>query len=306
MASDPVAALAQRQDGLVLRAQVLGLGMTEGTVRRRIEAGGRWQVVLPGVYATFTGPLAQSQRLRAALLHGGDQAMLCGLTAAELHGLRYLPQNDGSVHVLVPENTKVRSVAFVRVHRTTRHPRAWRRAGFPLTPPAQAAIEVARPLRNLRDVRAVLCETVQRGLATPDELAAELRDGPSAGSALPRRALADIVAGCRSAPECEVRDVVRASAVLPEPRWNQPLPGANDRWLTPDACWPEAQLIVEIDSIEWHRFGDRPEATERRRARLAALGWRVLPVSPRRLREEPTLVRNEIEAAFLSGRRSAG
>jgi hypothetical protein len=209
MSSDPVAVLAYRQDGLVSRRQVLSLGVSEGTVRRRIEAGGRWQVVLPGVYATFTGSLAPRQRLRAGLLHAGDQAMLCGVTAAELHGLRYLPRHDGSVHVLVPDGTKVRSLGFVRVHRTTGVPRPWWRAAFPLTPPAHAAIEVARALHNLREVRAVLCEAVQRGLATPDELAAVVREGPSAGSALPRRALADIVAGCRSAAECDLRDLVR-------------------------------------------------------------------------------------------------
>jgi hypothetical protein len=262
---------------------------------------GRWQVVLPGVYAKFTGPLADRQRLRAALLHAGEQAMLCGLTAAELHGLRYVPRSNGLVHVLGPSDNKVRSVSSVGVHTATRLPRAWRLAALPLTPPSHAAVDVARRLANLRDVRAVLCEAVQRGLATPDDLERELKDGPSAGSSLPRRALADIAAGCRSAPECEVRDLVRTSTVLPEPRWNQPLRGADDRSLIPDACWPEATLIVEIDSIEWHRFGDLPEATERRRARLAAVGWRVLPVSPRRLREEPRLVLKELKAAFLSG-----
>jgi hypothetical protein len=281
------------------RAQVLALGMTEGSVRRRIGAG-RHRQVLPGVYATFTGPLADRQRLRAALLHACESAMLCGLTAAELYGLRYVPRSNGLVHGLVPSDNRVRSVSFVRVHTATRLPHARRRAGLSLAPPAHAAVDVARRLANLGEVRAVLCEAVQRGLATPDDLERELKDGPSAGSALPRRALADIAAGCRSAPECKVRDLARTSTVLPEPRWNQPLRGADDRSLIPDACWPEARLIVEIDSIEWHRFGDRPEATERRRARLAVVGWRVLPVWPRRLREEPRLVLKELEAACLS------
>jgi very-short-patch-repair endonuclease len=72
-------------------------------------------------------------------------------------------------------------------------------------------------------------------------------------------------------------------------------------WLVPDAYWPEASLIVEIDSIEWHRFGDAPERTERRRAQLAALGWTVVPVSPRWLREDPAAVQRTIERAYLSG-----
>ena len=48
--------------------------------------------------------------------------------------------------------------------------------------------------------------------------------------------------------------------------------------LHPDACLARARLVVEMNSIEWHRLGDRVEATERRRARYAALGWTVLPV----------------------------
>jgi hypothetical protein len=56
--------------------------------------------------------------------------------------------------------------------------------------------------------------------------------------------------------------------------------------------------VIEIDSVEWHRFGETPEMTERRHARLAARGWTVLPVSPRRIREEPVAVLGEIEAAI--------
>lgn len=113
--------------------------------------------------------------------------------------------------------------------------------------------------------------------------------------ALARRAVADLVAGCRSAPECELRDLVRTSTTLLEPVWNQPLPGADD--LIPDGYIEEVRLVLEVESMEHHQFGDAPERTERRRARLASLGWRVYPVSPRRLRESPAAVLAEIEAA---------
>ena len=82
---------------------------------------------------------------------------------------------------------------------------------------------------------------------------------------------------------------------------NRPLPDARGAGLVPDACLDEALLVIEVDSVEWHRFGDAPETTERRRARLAALGWTVVPLSPRRIREEPVAVLGEIEAACLAG-----
>ncbi|PSL02758.1 hypothetical protein CLV30_10965 [Haloactinopolyspora alba] len=116
-----------------------------------------------------------------------------------------------------------------------------------------------------------------------------------------RLALDDTRVGCHSAPECELRDLVRTSTFLPEPAWNRPLPGTSDGVVIPDACWPEARVVVEIDSAEWHRMGDLVEQTERRRARCAALGWTVLSISPRRLREDRIAVLSEIESAVLAG-----
>ena len=152
---------------------------------------------------------------------------------------------------------------------------------------------------RLRPVRALLCEAVQRGVCSVDELGTELRTTPRPGTALIRKAVADVIAGCRSAPECDLRDTIRRSRILPEPRWNQPLPGFER--IKPDACWPEARLVVEVDSVAWHRHGDRYEATEKRRALYARLGWRVIPVSPFRLRTEPREIQREIEQAYQAG-----
>lgn len=156
-------------------------------------------------------------------------------------------------------------------------------------------------MTSLQDIRALLCEAVQKGLTTPERLTAALHKARWKGAKLVRRVLNDLVAGCRSAPECELRDLIRPSSILSEPLWNHLLPRTRPP-LRPDACWPDAHVIVEIDSAEWHRFGERVEQTERRRARYAALGWTVLPVSPRRLREEPHAVLREIEDAVTAGR----
>jgi hypothetical protein len=172
--------------------------------------------------------------------------------------------------------------------------------GIPTAAPERAVLDACRGLTSLRDIRALLCEAVQRGLTTPVRLLSALHQARWQGSKAIRRALADLAAGCRSAPECELRDLVRRSHTLAEPRWNQPLPDVEPP-IRPDACWQDARVVDEIDSAEWHRFGDRVEETERRRSRLASLGWTVVPVSPRRLREEPETVLKEIEAAVRAG-----
>jgi hypothetical protein len=292
--------LARAQDGLVTRRQVLACGVSVDAVRHALGRGRRWQRVVTAVYATFTGQLQERHLVRAALLYAGKGAMVTGAVACRAYGLRYVP-SARRPEILVPADVHRAPIAIAKLQRTVHLPTPRMIRSFPCASPERAALDACREERALRPVRALLCEVVQRGLTVPDDLAATLGQGPSAGSALPRRALADIVAGCRSGPECDVRDLVSTSTVLDEPEWNQPLPDPNGADLRPDACWKRARLVLEVDSNEWHRFGDSVEATERRRARYAALGWTVLPVSPRRIREEPVAVLAEIEAAYLAG-----
>jgi hypothetical protein len=336
--------VAYEQDGLITRRQALAAGASPDAIRHNLGDARRLQVVVPGIYAAFTGPLAQIHRLRAAVLHGGVTAMITGVAACRMIDLRYVPGDSAKVDILVHRRSHPLDVGFIRVHRTERLPapvwwmdtsspgaaddhdnaRPWwlpgddlapmaRRWIIPMAPAERAVIDAARshslalthrvePWRReraLRDVRALLSEVVQRGRCRVDDLRAELDLAARGGTAFIRRAVEDIEVGCRSAPECEFRDVVKSTRDLPQPRWNRPLPGYPT--LIPDACWPEARLVVEVNSWEWHRFGNAPEDTERRHALYASLGWTVLPVSPHRLRNDAAAVRRELVAAYRVG-----
>ena len=115
--------IARLQDGLITRAQALAAGATPSMIRHALKRDGPWQVILPGVYATFSGPLNWIHRLRAAVLHGGEGCMVTGPANCEMHGLRYGPAAMGNIDILVDEHCKVRNSGFVRVHRTTVCPR---------------------------------------------------------------------------------------------------------------------------------------------------------------------------------------
>ncbi|WP_146605285.1 type IV toxin-antitoxin system AbiEi family antitoxin domain-containing protein [Jiangella anatolica] len=308
MAPASALVLAHAQDGLITRRQALAAGLTRDAVRHAIRAGGPWQRVLPGIYATFNGPLAPQHRRRAAILHGESGAAISGAWACQMSGLEYGPVAGDWIDVLVPWESARRSKGFVRVCRTTRppEPRAWIDEDLadaplhvlldqadhgpvpgviPVVPPARAVVETVvrwaslpaqwRPRCSsadgcpgcwndpghhrdlaLRNTRALMCEAVQRRCAALGDLRAEVAAAPRRGGALARIAMKDIEAGCRSAPECELRDLVRTSRLLPEPRWNQPLPG--HRGIRPDACWHQARLVVEVDSRSFHGFGDAP------------------------------------------------
>lgn len=298
--NDELALLVADQGGVITRRQALDLGLTPEAIRHALRPDGPWRRIVRGVYATFTGPVDDWQLARAALLYAGSAAVVSGAFACRAYGLRYVP-DDEPLLVIVPHDVQ-RAVSPVAVIRRTRAmPQHRLIRGIPMAPPERAVLDVCRSRRTLREVRALLCEAVQRRLTTPDRLLGTL-GAAGCGSHQVRRVLDDLVVGCRSAPECELRDLLATSSALGEPLWNAPLSHGRGQVLVPDAAWPDARVVVEIDSAEWHRFGDRVEATERRRARYAALGWIVVPISPRRLRDDSQGVLGEIQAAVAAGR----
>jgi very-short-patch-repair endonuclease len=66
-----------------------------------------------------------------------------------------------------------------------------------------------------------------------------------------------------------------------------------------DFLWPEHRLIVELDSLRHHRRPTVFESDRKRDIHLKRLGYTVLRVTDRRLREEPAVVAQEIRY-FLS------
>src|SRR5262245_30983745 len=84
-----IAELAARQLGLVTRQQLLTLGLTRNSARQQV-AGCRH--VHPGVYALPGTGDTFYQRLFAALLAAGDDAVASHRAAATLHGFDLEPR----------------------------------------------------------------------------------------------------------------------------------------------------------------------------------------------------------------------
>lgn len=295
---DTATAAARDQHGVITRRQCLASGLLDTQVSRASRPGGPWQRLLPGVYATFTGPVSQAGLVMAAVLLGGPTSQVTGLVALAWYGCTYVPRAP-HVDVLIDWQMRRRSTSYVRFHRTRKMPTPAVRNRVPLSPVDRAALLASRHLDSVSDVRAVLSDVVQRRLTTVERLSHALEREPTAGSRLPRRVLDELGAGCRSVPEIELRDLVLTRPALARAvRWNHPVDVAG-RHFVADACWPGARLIVEVDSIAHHGLGDGPEWTSRRRAALTAAGWTVLSISPRRIREDPHRLLDEIEALVV-------
>jgi very-short-patch-repair endonuclease len=166
---------------------------------------------------------------------------------------------------------------------------------------ARAVADAARGLTELREVRAVVADSVQRGWCQAADLAEELRRGPVAGSALFRQVLAEVADGIRSTTEGDLRDLIKRAG-LPVPMFNARLYVGNVLLAVADAWWPGAAVVVEVDSREWHLSPEDWERTLRRHARMTARGILVLHFTPKQIRAQPDQVAAAIRAALEAGR----
>ena len=171
----------------------------------------------------------------------------------------------------------------------------------PLHDGPRAVADAVRPLTSIRDARAVVASAVQRGLCNIETLETELREGPVRGSALLRVALTEVRAGIRSAPEGDLRIVLRRGR-LPMPVFNARLYDGDALIAVVDCWWPDAGVAAEVDSREYHFSAEDWQRTMRRHDQLVARGVLVLHFTPRQIRAEPQEVVAQIRAALVAGR----
>jgi len=304
--ANAIETLASSQLGIATRAQLLAAGLTDVAAYRRVRRG-VWQRLLPGIFALFSGEPTSRQRQLAAMLYAGANAQLTGVSALRNYGLRYLPGDD-RIFVLVPHNTRRKSVGFVHVRRTLElDERARPNADSLMTcAPVRALVDACRELTEFRAVRAITAEAIQRRFVSLSALDAEVRRAGRSRTSLIRRALAEVIAGTRSAPESELRAVLRSSRILPPLVWNAPLWSDDGvRLPTPDGWLEAAGIAVEVDSREYHLSPEDWQRTLQRHNDLGRYGVLVLHFTPSEIRNNPGAVRRAVEQAYLARKTTA-
>lgn len=297
-----LAETAHRQQQILTRAQLLAAGFDDMFLYRQTRRG-LWQRVLPATYAVVTGTLTEEQRRISAALYAGPDAQLTGLSALCWYGFRYSPRTD-DVHLVVPHWTRRKSSGHAVIARALAvDGKARRTALYPVCSPARAVVDAARDLRQLRPVRAVVAEAVQRGFTDLAALDEEIRRARRSRTALVRKAFSEVVAGARSAPEAELRECLAGSRLLPDLLWNPRLCAGDGRRLpTPDGYLADAAVALEVDSQEFHFAPGDWARTLDRHNELSRLGVLVLHFTPAQIRRSPTLVRRTVEEAYESRR----
>jgi hypothetical protein len=303
--SADIEAIATRQHQIVTRAQLLAAGMTDMHMSRRVRRG-HWQRILPATYALVTGALTDEQRRISASLYAGRGAQLTGTAALNWYGFRYCPPSE-QIHLVVPHQTRRASTGHAVVTRALAlDPRARDAGLYAVCSPARAVVDAARNLRQLRAVRAVVAESIQRNFTDLRSLDEEVRRAGRSRTALVRRAFAEIIDGSRSAPEAELRESLAGSRLLSRILWNPRLLRSDGTVLpTPDGYLEDAAIALEVDSQEYHFAPGDWARTLDRHNELSRCGILILHFTPAAIRRDPVRVRRIVEDAYRS-RRGAG
>lgn len=254
--------------GLATTAQLLSV-MSRKSLADCLRAGALVRV-FRGVYAPE--PPDTQGRLAALELAAGRPIVACLGTAAELHGFDI--EEDGRLHVLDP-GLRIRPGRGLMVHQRLGAP--LRRVGGRLvTAPAWTAVEVARTRRRPR-VLATLDAALRSGTCTRAELEAAVAEQKGRRGIVAVRHLLPFADPRAESPmESEARLVFHDGG-LPEPKLQYEIVDrVGDLWRA-DFAWPEAMVVAEYDSMQWHASPERWKRDRLKAARLQDCGWTVIP-----------------------------
>lgn len=260
------------------------LGITRAQLRTEIRHG-RWQRLACGVVLTRPDAPTRTDWAEAGVALAGPGAGVTGWDALRALGLGDRNPPPGPPVVLMPRGLS-RAVGGVRLRRTRRPyavtvlpEDADRLALTPVVTVARAVADAAVQYRDPGRVRALVTSAIQRHRCRVDDLVAELEAGPRNGSALLRRALADVLDGARSAAEATAVHRL-ARAPVPAFELNVPILCRGELVAVADVLWRALRIALEIDSREFH-FGEGEwKATMRRHNLLIRLGLAVTHYPP--------------------------
>ena len=293
--------LARRQDGLVARRQLLALGVDADRVRNHVRAQ-RWVARSSTVISTFTGELTWAQRAWLGVLHAGGTALVGGLSALELQGLKNWHRDE--ITVLVDDQRVIDPIPDIDFVRTRRPlPSFATSSALPLCRVEPAALLFAGYDRSPRTAQGLLAAVIQQRLSSVAALRTELHAlKPLRRAPLFRQTLSDIAGGAHSLAEIDLGRIC-GRAGLPRPRRQVKRRDAQGRARFIDCEWNLADgrtLILEIDGA-FHMDVVHWEADLARQRALSAQGRTIIRCTARELREDPASVVSALRSHGLCG-----
>jgi very-short-patch-repair endonuclease len=262
--------LAGRQLGYTKRCQLLKLGAGRSWIRDQV-AGHYLIPVHAGVYGVGHAPRHAHCRAMAAVLACGESAALSHEAAAAMWDVADWP----ATLEVTSRGRRTRPGIITHRSRTLDSRSVRRRHGVPVTSPVRTVLDLQPRLTDDRLVRLVndLRMAGHLGNTAFEELCERSRRV--------QRLLGD---GALTESELEDlfrRFVARHRLPMPQVRVTRVIGGRRRRL---DAFYPDAKLIIELDSWQFHRDRATFERDRWKDAAALAEGFRTLRSTDRRLR----------------------
>lgn len=263
-----------------------------------VKAGGLVRVC-HGVYASSEPDVLG--KLAALDLVARRPIVACMGTAAALYG--FDTERASRVHILDP-GLRMRPSPGLMVHQRIGAPLR-RVEGRLATAPAWTVIEVARTLRRPRAL-ATLDAALHVGACTRGQLAEAIREQKGRRGIVKVRELIAHADGRAESPmESEAR-LVFIDTRLPMPELQYSIVDRYGTVWRVDFAWPEAFVVAEYDSVQWHLGRVALLHDRLKTARLQECGWTTVPMTVDDIRADPVGLSDRIKYHFLGGARHQG
>jgi very-short-patch-repair endonuclease len=283
---EKVARIAGRAHGVVTRRGLLGAGLSERRVDRRIERGALI-VEFPGVYRVGRRAPSVEARYMAAVKACGEEALLSGLSAAWLWGLIKGPAPPPEVTARTER--RIKGIQTRRQRRIDPRDATCHR-GIPVTTVPATLVRLPS-LLSFDDLARAAHEAAVRHGTTPEQVEAALERRPKApGAARLRRLLRGDAPVLLSKLERAFRARLR-TAHLPLPITNTK---AGSHYV--DCRRPDHKLTVELDSYRYHHSRHAWEQDRRRDREAHQRGDQIRRYTWTDIFEEPGPMLAELHA----------
>jgi very-short-patch-repair endonuclease len=269
-----VAWIAARQHGVVSTAQLAAAGVDRWGVHRRVAAGWlhRWH---RGVFAVGHTGLTRQGRWMAAVLAGGDGAVLSHRSAGALWGLcRDAPRSE----ITVPgRKRKTAHAGRIRPGETMTVD------GIPVTKVARTLLDLAEVLSHDQLVQAIDNATNAR-LLHPSLMSSMMEGATGRRGLKPLRQALLVTRPQDVLTRSELER--RALRLIRQARLRQPEVNVRLHGRERDLLWRDARLVVELDGGEYHVR----ERDTRRDTELLARGYATIRFTWRQVVSDPDWV----------------
>jgi hypothetical protein len=267
-----IAALAERQHGVVALHQLQLLGLSKSAVSRRARRG-RLHRIHRGVYAVGYPKLTGHGHWMAAVLACGPTAVLSHRAAAGLWGLR--SDNRPKSDISLP-GPSARAKPGIEVHRSVTLTDEDRTSveGIPCTTLARTLVDLGDVVNRRAVERAVEQAEVLRLFDLSEVQRAIERAGPRRGTGLLSSVLGNLSGPTLTASELEEAFLALCRETpLPTPEVNAWMTLEDGSAIKVDFLWREERLAVETDGHPFHRTRQSRERDTRRDQLLRLAGF---------------------------------